>query len=129
MARAGCPAIPGRVDGRQRKHWPLPLTKIRRSGQAQTCEANFYGGELALLKKNKPEATRMFKPASNDCPLELHRINGRQPSRNSFLSVRDRWKRQDCRPTPNRRLPWKGGLRQTTASRAYPWLLEMWPSG
>ena len=39
--------------------------------QAQTCEANFYGGELALLKKNKPEATRMFKLASNDCPLSF----------------------------------------------------------
>jgi len=39
--------------------------------QAQTCEANFYGGEFALLKKNKPEATRMFKLASNDCPLSF----------------------------------------------------------
>ena len=48
---------------------PPPLTKIRRSRQAQTCEANFYSGEFALLKKNKPEATRMFKLASKDCPL------------------------------------------------------------
>jgi lipoprotein NlpI len=39
--------------------------------QAQSCEANFYGGELALLKKNKQEATRMFKLASNDCPLSF----------------------------------------------------------
>jgi lipoprotein NlpI len=37
--------------------------------QAQTCEANFYSGEFALLKKNKAEATRLFKLASNDCPL------------------------------------------------------------
>ena len=34
----------------------------------QTCEANFYSGELALLKKNKPEATRLFKLAAKDCP-------------------------------------------------------------
>jgi len=38
---------------------------------AQTCEANFYSGEFALLKKNKPEATRLFKQASKDCPLEF----------------------------------------------------------
>jgi lipoprotein NlpI len=37
----------------------------------QTCEANFYGGELALLnKKNKPEALRLLKLASKDCPLD-----------------------------------------------------------
>jgi lipoprotein NlpI len=36
---------------------------------AQTCEANFYSGEFALLKKNKPEATRLFKLAAKDCPL------------------------------------------------------------
>jgi lipoprotein NlpI len=35
---------------------------------AQTCEANFYSGELALLKKNKKEAQRLFKLAANDCP-------------------------------------------------------------
>jgi lipoprotein NlpI len=38
---------------------------------AQTCEANFYSGEFALLKKNKPEATRLFKLAAKDCPLEF----------------------------------------------------------
>jgi lipoprotein NlpI len=37
----------------------------------QTCEANFYSGELALLnKKNKPEAQRLLKLASKDCPLD-----------------------------------------------------------
>ena len=36
--------------------------------QGQTCEANFYSGELALLKKEKPEAQRMFKLAASDCP-------------------------------------------------------------
>jgi lipoprotein NlpI len=36
----------------------------------QTCEANFYGGELALLnKKTKPEALRLLKLAADDCPL------------------------------------------------------------
>ena len=38
---------------------------------AQTCEANFYSGEFALLKKNKPEATRLFKLAAKDCPLSF----------------------------------------------------------
>jgi lipoprotein NlpI len=37
----------------------------------QTCEANFYSGELALLKKNKPEATRLLKLASSGCPPEF----------------------------------------------------------
>jgi lipoprotein NlpI len=36
--------------------------------QGQTCEANFYGGQLALLKKEKAEALRMLKLASTDCP-------------------------------------------------------------
>ena len=35
---------------------------------AQTCEANFYGGEFALLKKNKKEAQRLLKLAADDCP-------------------------------------------------------------
>jgi lipoprotein NlpI len=36
--------------------------------QGQTCEANFYSGELALLKKEKPEALRLLKLAASDCP-------------------------------------------------------------
>jgi lipoprotein NlpI len=40
-----------------------PKTKL-----AQTCEANFYSGELALLKKNRKEAQRLLKLAANDCP-------------------------------------------------------------
>jgi lipoprotein NlpI len=40
-----------------------PRTKL-----AQTCEANFYGGELALLKKNKKEAQRQLRLAANECP-------------------------------------------------------------
>ena len=42
---------------------PDPKTKL-----AQTCEANFYSGELALLKKNKKEAQRLIKLAANNCP-------------------------------------------------------------
>jgi lipoprotein NlpI len=34
----------------------------------QTCEANFYGGEFALLNKNKPEALRLLRLAASDCP-------------------------------------------------------------
>lgn len=40
-----------------------PKTKL-----AQTCEANFYSGEFALLKKNRKEAQRLLKLAANDCP-------------------------------------------------------------
>ena len=40
-----------------------PRTKL-----GQTCEANFYGGEWALLKKNKKEAQRQLRLAANECP-------------------------------------------------------------
>jgi lipoprotein NlpI len=40
-----------------------PTTKT-----AQTCEANFYSGELAFLKKNKKEAQRLLKLAADECP-------------------------------------------------------------
>jgi tetratricopeptide (TPR) repeat protein len=40
-----------------------PKTKV-----GQTCEANFYGGELALLNKNRPEALRLLGLAAGDCP-------------------------------------------------------------
>jgi len=40
-----------------------PKTKL-----LQTCEANFYSGEFALLKKDKKEAQRLLKLAANDCP-------------------------------------------------------------
>ncbi len=35
---------------------------------AQTCEANFYAGEFALLKKDKKEAQRLLKLAADNCP-------------------------------------------------------------
>ena len=34
----------------------------------QVCEANFYSGELQLMKGSKDEATRLFRLAANDCP-------------------------------------------------------------
>jgi lipoprotein NlpI len=34
----------------------------------QVCEANFYGGELALRAGGKDEATRLFHLASSGCP-------------------------------------------------------------
>jgi tetratricopeptide (TPR) repeat protein len=36
--------------------------------QGQTCEANFYSGELALLKKEKPESQRLLRLAADGCP-------------------------------------------------------------
>jgi lipoprotein NlpI len=39
-----------------------------KTASAQTCEANFYSGELALLKKDKKEAQRLLQLAANDCP-------------------------------------------------------------
>jgi lipoprotein NlpI len=43
-----------------------PKTKL-----AQTCEANFYSGEFALLKKNRKEAQRLLKLAADDCPASF----------------------------------------------------------
>jgi lipoprotein NlpI len=36
--------------------------------RGQVCEANFYIGELSLLKGSKDEATRLFRLAASDCP-------------------------------------------------------------
>ena len=37
--------------------------------RGQVCEANFYTGELALLRGNPDDAKRLFTLASSDCPL------------------------------------------------------------
>jgi lipoprotein NlpI len=68
------------------KAWPAPVVKLWRgeiapdaliaaadnpnaaTKQAQVCEANFYGGELALLKGTKDEATKLLEAAAKDCP-------------------------------------------------------------
>ena len=39
-----------------------------KSRLGQTCEANFYAGEFALLKKDKKEAQRLLQLAAKDCP-------------------------------------------------------------
>lgn len=41
---------------------PNPETK-----KSRLCKANFYGGELSLIKGSKDEAARMFHVAVNDC--------------------------------------------------------------
>jgi lipoprotein NlpI len=82
--RPGTFAITGkRVD---MNAWPAPVIKLWRgeiapdaliaaadnpnaaTKQAQVCEANFYGGELALLKGTKDEATKLLQAAAKDCP-------------------------------------------------------------
>ena len=66
--------------------WPAPLVRqfLGQSNAAQTlaaaydrdpktsvgqtCEADYYGGEFELSKKNKPEALRLLGLAARDCP-------------------------------------------------------------
>ena len=36
--------------------------------QAHTCEANFYGGQYALIGGNREEALKLFRTAAKDCP-------------------------------------------------------------
>jgi lipoprotein NlpI len=48
-----------------------PKTKL-----GQTCEANFYSGEFALLKKNRPEALRLLRLAASDCPRNFIESTG-----------------------------------------------------
>ena len=42
---------------------PNPKTRDR-----QVCEANFYGGELALQRGDKGEATERLRQAAARCP-------------------------------------------------------------
>jgi lipoprotein NlpI len=42
---------------------PSPAVKT-----AQVCEANFYGGEHALIGGDKSEAVKLFQTAARDCP-------------------------------------------------------------
>jgi lipoprotein NlpI len=44
-----------------------PATKKK----SQVCQANFYSGELSLIKGLKDEATRLFRLAMSDCPPDL----------------------------------------------------------
>ena len=36
--------------------------------QGKVCEANFYTAELALQRRAKDEATRLFRLAATNCP-------------------------------------------------------------
>jgi len=36
--------------------------------QAHTCEANFYGGEYALIAGAREDAVKLFEAAAKDCP-------------------------------------------------------------
>jgi len=71
------------------KTWPGPIVALflGQSTQAQAeaaaedpeletkrrrvCEANFYGGELALIQGSKDEAARRFHAVAKDCPKTL----------------------------------------------------------
>jgi lipoprotein NlpI len=36
--------------------------------QAHSCEANFYGGQYALIAGQRDEAVKLFVAAAKDCP-------------------------------------------------------------
>jgi lipoprotein NlpI len=36
--------------------------------QAHTCEANFYGGQYALIEGQRDDAVKLFEAAAKDCP-------------------------------------------------------------
>ena len=74
------------VSGVDMKAWPAPVIRLflgeitlatvlaaaddpdPTKKREQVCEANFYSGELALLKGAKDQATRLFRLAASDCP-------------------------------------------------------------
>jgi lipoprotein NlpI len=74
------------TKGLDMKAWPAPVvqvftgeTKIDAAlaaaeiGEgavktAQVCEANFYGGEYALISGDRDEAAKLFQAAAKDCP-------------------------------------------------------------
>jgi lipoprotein NlpI len=36
--------------------------------QAHSCEANFYGGQYALIQGQRDEAQKLFEAAAKECP-------------------------------------------------------------
>jgi tetratricopeptide (TPR) repeat protein len=42
--------------------------------KSQVCEANFFGGELALQQGEKDEATRLFRIADEGCPKDSFQL-------------------------------------------------------
>ncbi len=71
------------------KAWPAPVIRLflgestpeemlpaaddpdPKKEQGRVCVANFFSGELALLRGSKEEAARLFRIASNDCPRDF----------------------------------------------------------
>jgi lipoprotein NlpI len=42
----------------------------------QVCEANFHGGQLALITGEKDQATRLFRLAADECPEYFIELEG-----------------------------------------------------
>jgi lipoprotein NlpI len=61
--------------------WPAPVVKLfmgqltpgdlLAAADDPVCEANFYTGELSLMKGAKEQATRLLRLASSDCPRDF----------------------------------------------------------
>jgi AcrR family transcriptional regulator len=74
------------AKGLDMKTWPAPLIRlfageIKQDAvltaaddanptvkQAHTCEANFYGGQYALIEGQRDDAQKLFEAAAKDCP-------------------------------------------------------------
>ena len=74
------------VKGLDMKAWPAPVIRlftgeIKQDAvltaaddgnptvkQAHICEANFYGGQYALIEGQRDEAQKLFEAAAKDCP-------------------------------------------------------------
>jgi lipoprotein NlpI len=77
---------PKATKGLDMKAWPAPVVQlftgeIKQDAvlaaadnadatlkQAHTCEANFYGGEYALISGAREDAVKLFEAAAKDCP-------------------------------------------------------------
>jgi lipoprotein NlpI len=77
---------PAATKGLDMKAWPAPVVQlfigeIKQDAvlaaadnadatlkQAHTCEANFYGGEYALISGAREDAVKLFEAAAKDCP-------------------------------------------------------------
>jgi len=74
------------TKGLDMKAWPAPVFRlftgeIQQDGllsaaedadptlkQAHSCEANFYGGQYALIEGQRDDAVKLFETAAKDCP-------------------------------------------------------------
>ncbi len=78
--------LPRGAKGLDMKAWPAPVIRlfvgeIKQDAvlsaaddanptvkQAHTCEANFYGGQYALIEGQRDDAVKLFEAAAKDCP-------------------------------------------------------------